>query len=233
MDKFIKSSAVTAAAVLSAGFLLCGCQMKGSEKAGAPKQPSPQASAQELFSRGLGLYNKGQWNEAVTVFNQAVKLEPKNARFYSARGSAYEKMGNIPFAIVDFSRAIELDSGTAEFYNNRSKAYFAVNDYEKALADAKKAESLGMNVSALKKKIMAAGKIFGENEFVLTGIMVDNMQGYLAIINNEIVGVGSVVNKARVIEITQYHVRLDLEGKVIVKTLPSSDLATQAEPAAK
>jgi tetratricopeptide (TPR) repeat protein len=229
-----RSWMMTAAlAMLSASFFFCGCQMKGSEKPDKTRQAAVVPSGQQDYQRGIGFYHKGLWADAISAYNEAVRLEPRNANFYAARGDTYNKMGNIPFAIVDYSKAIELAPRSAEFYYSRAKAYFSVNDYEKALADTDKAGALGLDAAEFRKKVMQAGKIFGANEFVLSGILVDKTQGYLAIINDEIAGIGSVVNGARVMEITQYHVRLERNGEVITKTIPSSDVTQQPASAAK
>lgn len=217
---------------LSVSLVFAGCQMQNPPKTGTTKQAAA-AAAGEHFDRGFGFYNKGLWADSIAAYDQALKAESGNAKFYAARGNTYLKMGNIPFAIVDFSKAIDLDPRSAQYFYSRASAYFSINDFAKALADADKAEKLGMNVSEFKKKAMQAGRIFDAQDFVLTGILADEKGGYLAIINDEVVGIGSVVNKARVINITPYHVKLDHNGEIIIKTIPSTDVTQQPAPVTK
>ena len=56
-------------------------------------------------------------------FNQAQKLDPKDAEIYYSRGLAHRRLGKNDLAVQDYSEAIKLDPKNAETYNNRANAY--------------------------------------------------------------------------------------------------------------
>jgi tetratricopeptide (TPR) repeat protein len=62
--------------------------------------------------------------KAIQDYNQAIKLNPKNAGAFNDRGNTYTKLKQFEKAIQDYNQAIELDpeythAGTAYAFNNR------------------------------------------------------------------------------------------------------------------
>ncbi len=106
------------------------------------------------FMRGVSCYNrgaahlaKGEYDQAIACFDEALRIEPSFAEAYCNRGTAYYEKGYFDAAISDFSKAIEIEPSFAQAYYNRAVAYFDKIEYDKALQDVQKAQSLGCQVS--------------------------------------------------------------------------------------
>ena len=86
--------------------------------------------------KGIGHENKGQWDEAIVEFNEALKLNPSYAPAYNERGIAYA-LGNSQYnqASSDFTMAIERNPRYAIAYANRGHTYQMKGQYNKAVSD--------------------------------------------------------------------------------------------------
>ena len=71
----------------------------------------------------------------IADYNEAIRLDPHNARFYYDRGIAYRRQGDIDRAMTDLSEAIGLDPRHAGAYNERGYAYYQKHDFARAIAD--------------------------------------------------------------------------------------------------
>ena len=60
------------------------------------------------YNRGATHMAEGQYDQAITCFNKAIKLEEKFPEAYCNRGTAYYETHRYDEAIRDFDRAIEL-----------------------------------------------------------------------------------------------------------------------------
>ncbi len=81
-------------------------------------------------------------DRAIAEFNEAIKLDPKNAVAYYDRGVAYGHMGEYDKEITDCTEAIRLDPKLAVAYCSRGAAYHAETRYDSALADYNEAIKL-------------------------------------------------------------------------------------------
>jgi tetratricopeptide (TPR) repeat protein len=94
-----------------------------------------------LFFRGISFSFKGDFDSAISDYDQAVKLKPDDADIYKYRGDAYSDKGRHDQAIADYDLAIKLKPDYADAYNNRGNAYsdkgrhdLAIADYDQAIA---------------------------------------------------------------------------------------------------
>src|SRR5215467_13387117 len=85
--------------------------------------------------RGFAYQMKGEHDRAITDFNEAIRLNPQNARAYNNRGSSFFAKGDRDQAVADFSKAVELDPKNGKFLVSRGRAFEAMNDKARALAD--------------------------------------------------------------------------------------------------
>jgi lipoprotein NlpI len=84
---------------------------------------------------GRALDAKGDFDRALTDFNEAIRLDPQNASFYINRGNAYETKGDLDRAISDFDEAIRLRPKSATAYYQRANSYSTKGDFDRAIAD--------------------------------------------------------------------------------------------------
>ncbi|GHS84893.1 hypothetical protein FACS1894103_6030 [Campylobacterota bacterium] len=88
----------------------------------------------DAFSDGLAAANRGDNQEAIRQFTQAIKSDPNNARAYYERGLLYGDIGDYKKAIEDYTRAININPNYADAYVNRGFLY-AEFDHLKAIED--------------------------------------------------------------------------------------------------
>ncbi len=82
-----------------------------------------------------------EWDEAVSDFSQALKLDPENALALARRGSAKSAKRDWDGALADFDKAIELKPDYRA-YNGRSLVRVHKGDPVRALEDINKSIAL-------------------------------------------------------------------------------------------
>jgi tetratricopeptide (TPR) repeat protein len=119
---------------------------------------SPQYAV-AFFRRGLAYQDKAQWdfdaylNEgkyedlAIRDYDEAIRLNPKNAPAFNNRGNAHVSKRMYDRAIQDFDEALRLTPDNALFLRNRANAFRIVGQYRSAIADYRKALSLKIDAS--------------------------------------------------------------------------------------
>ncbi|WP_461255163.1 tetratricopeptide repeat protein [Treponema sp. R80B11-R83G3] len=98
-------------------------------------QSAPSATAKAAYDKGAEYYKKGSYTEAISEFDQAIRLSPNYAVAYNDRGNAYYVKKDYDRAIADYNEAVRLDPNYAYPYYNRGNAYYDKNDYDRAIAD--------------------------------------------------------------------------------------------------
>lgn len=90
----------------------------------------------KMCSKGIKLVNKGQYQNAIKLFNRLLLKHPGQYVALVTRGSAYSLMKHDDLAIKDFTKAITYTPEFAEAYKRRGiiKAS-SLNDYTGALDD--------------------------------------------------------------------------------------------------
>ena len=91
---------------------------------------------------------KGDRENAIKFYNEAIELNPNLYQAYYNRGLAYSVLRQYERAIQDYSKAIELNPNYFNAYNNRGNDYSNLKQYEKAIQDYSKAIELNPNYSA-------------------------------------------------------------------------------------
>jgi tetratricopeptide (TPR) repeat protein len=66
-------------------------------------------AADAHFQEGLKLYFKQQYVDATKEFEEAIKIDPENAKAYYFIGYSYYKLKNMPKAMETFEQAYHLD----------------------------------------------------------------------------------------------------------------------------
>ncbi len=91
------------------------------------------------YSRGVASGVKGDHDNAIAAYSDAIRFDPKFPIAYNNRGVAYFKKGDNDHAIADYTEAIRLNPKVAAAYVNRGRAYGAKGDHDRAIADYAKA----------------------------------------------------------------------------------------------
>jgi tetratricopeptide (TPR) repeat protein len=81
------------------------------------------------------------YEKAIGYYGKAVKLKPKEIRYYAARANVFEKVKKYKEAIDDYSTLIELQP-VERYYQARGENYLISNNYESAVKDFTKAIEL-------------------------------------------------------------------------------------------
>jgi Flp pilus assembly protein TadD len=86
----------------------------------ASTQPKLDESKDSKFynNRGIAFAEKGQYDQAISDFNQAIEINPRYNKAYNNRGIVYRLKGQYHQAISDFNKAIAINPLDAEAYNN-------------------------------------------------------------------------------------------------------------------
>ena len=74
-------------------------------------------------------------NRRVTIYSEALKKYPADARFYHKRGIAYGVMEYHDKAFSDFNQAVSLDPSVPAYYQDRGLALHRLKRNEEAIAD--------------------------------------------------------------------------------------------------
>jgi tetratricopeptide (TPR) repeat protein len=103
---------------------------------------SRQNTENTYYNRGISYAEKGEHDQAIADYTEAIRLDPKGATAYNNRGDSYAKKGEYDQAIADYTEAIRLVPTNPTFYVARSLAYRALGDEAKAASDEKRAREL-------------------------------------------------------------------------------------------
>jgi len=106
-------------------------------------QAETQSRISEAIKQGSEANKTHDFDKAIANYNEAIRLDPKNATAFSNRGNAYAEKGDTDRAIADYSEAIRLNYPNAFF--NRGFAYAQKGDTDRAIADYSEAIRLSPN----------------------------------------------------------------------------------------
>merc|ERR1711983_12828 len=91
----------------------------------------------EKRSQAMQTYSEGEWEKAIVLFTEAIKINPNSAVMFAKRGMCYLKIS--PKAtnacVKDCSRAIELNPDNAAAYKWRGRAHMFLGKFAEAQKD--------------------------------------------------------------------------------------------------
>ncbi|HEV3262468.1 MAG TPA: tetratricopeptide repeat protein, partial [Gemmataceae bacterium] len=87
------------------------------------------------------------YDQAITCFDTALQLTPKESALYIERATAFEGKKQYDRAIKDLTEVIRLAPGGIEGYIRRGHAYAAKKDFNRAIADHTQAIQLDPKMS--------------------------------------------------------------------------------------
>jgi hypothetical protein len=114
--------------------------------------PATKGAAGRAAARladGLSQAWQGDLDGAISAFDQAIAIEPRQSLAYLNRGLAYQRSGDLDRAIADLDRAVKYARGSARAYYNRSLLLRQRGDTRRATADENRAVSLDLRYQAV------------------------------------------------------------------------------------
>ncbi|KAM7078901.1 tetratricopeptide repeat protein 31 isoform 2-T2 [Molossus nigricans] len=90
--------------------------------------------SQELAKLGTGFAQNGFYNEAVVLFTQALKLNPRDHRLFGNRSFCHERLGQPVQALADAQVALTLQPGWPRGLFRLGKALMGLQRFEEAAA---------------------------------------------------------------------------------------------------
>ena len=97
------------------------------------------ASIEATLVRAAALNDRGQFNQALTILNEAVEREPGSADAHYLRGVAYENLSQLQRAADAYSECLKYDVGRSDAYNNRGVVLGRMGDFQAAIEDLRRA----------------------------------------------------------------------------------------------
>ncbi|RNC67170.1 MAG: peptidase M48 [Desulfuromonadales bacterium] len=91
--------------------------------------------AYAAYDQGLQALTKGDTGKALTLADQAIALEPREALFYGLRGDALQKEGKYRDAVTEYDRALVHNGDYFLFYQQRGLALQKLGERDRAAAD--------------------------------------------------------------------------------------------------
>ncbi len=89
---------------------------------------------QKRWQQGLDYLDKGQYQEAISIFNEVLNQDPKAVYVYNDLGMAYVKMGDMDKAMAQWLKALSIDPSFLLARYNLIKAYIDNKEYDKAIS---------------------------------------------------------------------------------------------------
>jgi tetratricopeptide (TPR) repeat protein len=89
----------------------------------------------ELLLKAEQAIEEDEYEMALEYYDQAIKLEPKNAEVYYLRGIVNFEETDDDLALNDFNKAIEIGFDKIDIYYHRGLAYESLVEYENAVND--------------------------------------------------------------------------------------------------
>ena len=101
---------------------------------------------EELYSiaqHGYALFLNGKFQDAQTVFEGLVALDPRNDYYYRALGVVYHRRGDAERALRQFTHALKVAPRSVAAYVNRAEVHISRREIDRALEDLDQAIRVG------------------------------------------------------------------------------------------
>ncbi|KAG0499435.1 hypothetical protein HPP92_004126 [Vanilla planifolia] len=94
-----------------------------------------EEAAESAKEKGNIAFKEKQWQKAINLYSEAIKLNGQNATYYSNRAAAYLEVGGYLQAEADCSTAINLDKKNVKAFLRRGTAREVLGYYKEAMED--------------------------------------------------------------------------------------------------
>jgi tetratricopeptide (TPR) repeat protein/Txe/YoeB family toxin of Txe-Axe toxin-antitoxin module len=119
-------------------------------------------------NRGVLCSKQGDYQRAISNYNQALQINPINPIAYYNRGNARFQLGDAQGAIADYDQAIKLNPNDAGSYLNRGIVRAELGDIQRAIVDYTQALQINPNFAA------------GYNNRGIARMKLEDIQGAIA-----------------------------------------------------
>src|SRR5206468_3854420 len=92
-------------------------------------------AAVRAFNKGVEMFNAGQYQNAVSSFDEAISADGDFADAYYARAVCRQKLESPDAAMMDLSDAIRLDPGLLDARSMRGVIHYNADRWDDALED--------------------------------------------------------------------------------------------------
>ncbi|CAG7868211.1 unnamed protein product [Brassica rapa] len=96
---------------------------------------SQEESAEIAKEKGNQAFKEKQWQKAIGMYSEAIKLNDKNGTYYSNRAAAYLELGSYRQAEADCTKALTLDKKNIKAYLRRGTAREMLGNFKEAIDD--------------------------------------------------------------------------------------------------
>lgn len=118
-----------------------------------------QRQARNFFKQAFEKYQKGDYQGAIASLNQAIRINPREAKFYYSRGLVHRRLLDSRAALTDYTLAIQFDPNFADAYYNRGNAHLTVGNQPEAIKDYQKAANLYLKQGKLEDSQDALNRV--------------------------------------------------------------------------
>ena len=116
-------------------------------------------------NRGVAHSALGEHRRAIEDYDQALRLDPRDAFAYVNRGNTYRDLGDYRRAIEDYDQALRLDPRDDYAYNGRAWALYLLGRNTEALGDVDRSLSLNPgNAYAIETRAHVLAALGRQNE---------------------------------------------------------------------
>ena len=117
-------------------------RLGGVNKIAAVNNSRVQDPPADQLQNLINLYTQGQYQEALTLSSQMLKVFSKSTILYNIIGSANQSLRKLDAAIAAYKKAISIDPDDADIYNNMGNALKDQGKLDAAIDAYKKAVSI-------------------------------------------------------------------------------------------
>lgn len=98
-----------------------------------------RSSFEDYLDSGRKQLDSGNYREAVSSFDLALRADSKNPETYYLRGQAYAKLGQTEKAIQDYNSSLHIKPDNPDALNDRGVAHAKLDQHDDAVSDFSKA----------------------------------------------------------------------------------------------